>query len=150
MSVRTATKKDLSLIAELFNDYRIFYKKESDLEGAKTFLNDRLTLGDSEIYVYEKTNGELLGFVQLYPLFSSTRMKKLWILNDLFVKAKHRGKGVSIQLIEKAKELVVKSNACAMFLETGKDNLIGNNLYPKVGFELNTYANYYEWTPTSK
>lgn len=150
MSVRIATKKDLNLIAELFNAYRIFYKKESDIEGAKVFLNDRLTLEDSAIYVYEDPDGELLGFVQLYPLFSSTRMKKLWLLNDLFVNATHRGKGVSIQLINKAKELVEKSNACGMFLETGKNNLIGNNLYPKVGFELNTYANYYEWTPPSK
>ena len=72
-------------------------------------------------------------------------MKKLWLLNDLFVKTEYRGKGISIGLINKAKELVEQSNACGMFLETGKSNFIGNNLYPKTGFELNKGSNFYEW-----
>ena len=94
----------------------------------------------------ENDEQKLAGFVQLYPLFSSTRMKKLWLLNDLFVNSKFRKKGVSIGLIEKAKELVIKSNACGMFLETEKSNLVGNNLYPKTGFALNKDSNFYEWS----
>ena len=82
----------------------------------------------------------------MYPLFSSTRMKKFWLLNDLFVNSNHRGKGVSIGLIEKAKQLVKETNACGMSLETEKSNLIGNNLYPKTGFELNESCNFYEWS----
>ena len=56
-----------------------------------------------------------------------------------------RGKGVSIELIQKAKDLVLETKACGMFLETEKTNLIGNALYPKTGFVLNTDSNYYEW-----
>jgi ribosomal protein S18 acetylase RimI-like enzyme len=48
-------------------------------------------------------------------------------------------------LIDKAKELVEKSGACGMYLETEKSNLVGNNLYPKAGFELNNDSNFYEW-----
>jgi len=72
-------------------------------------------------------------------------MGKLWLLNDLFVNPSFRGKGVSIGLIEKAKELVRDTNACGMFLETEKSNIVGNNLYPKTGFELNEGSNFYEW-----
>jgi len=146
MKVREAVHTDLEKLGSLFNGYRVFYKKESDIEAAKAFLSERLKNKDSEIYVCENEEESLLGFVQLYPLFSSTRMKKLWLLNDLFVDPASRGKGVSKHLIERAKKLVEESSACGMFLETGKSNFIGNSLYPKTGFELNKGSNFYEWS----
>jgi len=146
MNYRKATSKDLGSLSELFDAYRMFYHKSTDLEGAKTFLKDRISNKDSEIFVAETIENKLVGFVQLYPLFSSTRMKKYWLLNDLFVHPESRGKGFSIGLIQKAKTLVVETNACGMYLETDKTNLIGNNLYPKTGFKLNSTANFYEWT----
>ncbi len=145
MKYRKATSKDVDSVSELFDAYRMFYSKTTDLKGAKAFLNNRISNKDSEIFVAENAETKLIGFVQLYPLFSSTRLKKFWLLNDLFVHPEFRGKGVSIALIDKAKELVLKSNACGMYLETEKSNLIGNNLYPKTGFELNTDCNFYEW-----
>ena len=145
MNYRKATLKDLDQLSELFNAYRVFYHKPTDIEGGKAFLKERISNNDSEIYVAENTQHKSLGFTQLYPLFSSTRMKKYWLLNDLFVHPDARGKGISVALIQKAKTLVVQSNACGMYLETDKTNFIGNNLYPKTGFELNTTANFYEW-----
>lgn len=144
MKIRVAKNTDLEQLVVLFDGYRVFYRKETDVQAAKAFLDARLTAKDSEIYVCE-IEGVLTGFVQLYPLFSSTRMQKLWLLNDLFVNPDYRGKGISVALIERAKELVKDSGACGMFLETEKTNVVGNNLYPKTGFELNKGANYYEW-----
>ena len=69
----------------------------------------------------------MTGFTQLYPLFSSTRMKRYWLLNDLFVNENHRGKGHSKALIESAKELCRETKACGILLETDKTNEIGNN-----------------------
>ncbi len=144
MKYRRAAVKDLNQLSGLFDQYRVFYRKETDVEGARAFLSERLAANDSVIIVAEAADG-LSGFVQLYPLFSSTRMKKLWLLNDLFVDPDYRSKGVSIGLIEKAKTLVRESGACGMFLETEKTNMIGNNLYPKTGFSLNEASNFYEW-----
>ncbi len=145
MNIRAIKKIDIDNLAKLFDNYRVFYRKESNINGAKSFILDRFSNNDSKIYVCEDDHKNLVGFVQLYPLFSSTRMQKLWLLNDLFVNPNHRGKGVSIKLIEKAKTLVKQSNACGMMLETEKTNLIGNNLYPKTGFKLNSDSNFYEW-----
>ena len=117
MNYRKAIPEDLENLSVLFNMYRIFYRKESDLEGAKQFLNERLKRQDSEIHVAETKDQHLSGFVQLYPLFSSTRMKKLWLLNDLFVHPDFRSQGISISLIDRAKKLVVDSKACGMFLD---------------------------------
>ena len=145
MTYRKATSKDVEHLSELFNAYRMFYQKASAIQSAKTFLEDRISNKDSEIFVAQNTTNKLVGFLQLYPLFSSTRMKKFWLLNDLFVHPEFRGNGISIGLIQKAKDLVLESNACGMYLETEKSNLIGNHLYPKTGFELNTSVNFYEW-----
>lgn len=145
MIIRNAQEKDLRQLSILFNDYRVFYRKEADLEGAFSFLQERIRNNDSEIFVCESDEQVLMGFVQLYPLFSSTQMKKLWLLNDLFVNPSFRGQGVSVALIEKAKSLVKESKASGMFLETEKSNVIGNKLYPRTNFKLNESSSYYEW-----
>jgi GNAT superfamily N-acetyltransferase len=144
MEIKKATIEHLPELAVLFNGYRIFYKKESDLEGARQFLKERLTKNESEIFV--SFSGTIMtGFTQLYPLFSSARMKKLWLLNDLFVDENFRGQGFSIALMDRAKDLCRQSGACGFMLETAKTNSIGNQLYQKVGLELDTEHNVYNW-----
>ncbi|MBS1918064.1 MAG: GNAT family N-acetyltransferase [Bacteroidetes bacterium] len=145
MLIRRATIKDIPRLSVLFDLYRIFYKKESDINGAKKFLEERILNNESIIFVAEEEN-LLLGFTQLYPLFSSTRMKRSWVLNDLFVLREHRGKGISKQLIDQAKEIAKETQAAGVALETEKTNLIGNNLYPSSGFVLNTENNFYWWS----
>jgi ribosomal protein S18 acetylase RimI-like enzyme len=87
----------------------------------------------------------LAGFVQLYPLFSSTRLKKLWLLNDLYVDEMFRGQRISIMLIDEAKRLAMETNSAGLILETAKSNVIGNQLYIRTGFELDKDHHYYSW-----
>jgi GNAT superfamily N-acetyltransferase len=141
-----ATLSELEDLAKLFDGYRVFYKKQTDLKSAKAFLLERIIKNDAEIFACINADGTMVGFVQLYPLFSSVSMKKLWLLNDLFVDERFRGRGYSIALINKAKELSVETNACGLILETAKDNKIGNVLYPKAGFTHDREHNYYSWT----
>lgn len=144
--IRLATLQDLESLTLIFEKYRDFYKKQGDYEGAKSFLKERISNNESVIYIAE-ADGKTIGFTQLYPLFSSTRMKKLWLLNDLYVEEEYRQKGISIALIDKAKELCRETGACQLSLETSKTNMVGNNLYPKTGFQLDTEANFYYWVP---
>jgi len=146
MQVRDAKLSDLKNLSVLFNSYRMFYGKESDIRVAEEFLRSRIENKDSKIFICE-FNNELSGFVQLYPIFSSTRVSKYWLLNDLFVDINKRGKGYSKLLIERSKELVIESKACGMMLETEKSNDIGNLLYPSTGFKKNELCNFYEWVP---
>lgn len=146
MQVREAKLYDLKNLSVLFNSYRMFYGKESDIRVAEEFLRSRIENKDSKIFICE-FNNELSGFVQLYPIFSSTRVSKYWLLNDLFVDINKRGKGYSKLLIERSKELVIESKACGMMLETEKSNHIGNMLYSSTGFKKNELCNFYEWVP---
>ena len=143
-TIRKATLLDLLPLSQLFDLYRQFYGKTSDLDAGKAFLKERFKNNESEIFV-ASSKSNIVGFVQLYTLFSSTRMKRLWLLNDLFVHPDYRGQGFSVQLIEAAKQLCIETNACQLTLETSKLNTIGNNLYPKAGFEIDSENNYYAW-----
>ncbi len=145
MIIRKATIEDIRQLAVLFDAYRVFYEKDSDTAKARAFLSDRIQQNESVIFVAENEENILTGFVQLYPLFSSTRMKRLWLLNDLFVAPEQRGRGISVALIDAAKELCRSTDSCGMMLETAKSNTIGNRLYPKTGFELDNAHNYYSW-----
>lgn len=132
-------------VVGLFDAYRVWYRKESDKETAKNFLLQRIKNGESIIYACENEEGSLVGFTQLYPIFSSVRMKRMWLLNDLFVDPDFRGKGISKMLINQAKDLCKKTNASGVLLETERTNDIGNKLYPATGFELEE-NNFYFWT----
>jgi GNAT superfamily N-acetyltransferase len=143
--IRKAKIDDLKQVSELFDQYRVFYKKKSDVEGAEVFLHERMHNSESEILIDETDEKIITGFVQLYPIFSSTRMKKLWLLNDLYVLPNYRGKGISVKLIEKAKEIAKDSGAVGLILETAKSNSIGNSLYLKTGFSIDDEHNYYSW-----
>jgi ribosomal protein S18 acetylase RimI-like enzyme len=145
MIIRRATVNDIPGLGKLFDAYRVFYGKQSDLRGALEFLEDRISGIESQVFISIEDDDRITGFIQLYPLYSSTRMARLWLLNDLYVDPEFRGKGISKQLIEKAKTLCRQTKACALILETAKDNEIANILYVSTGFKLDREHNYYEW-----
>jgi ribosomal protein S18 acetylase RimI-like enzyme len=144
-TIRKSTLEDLEALSHLFDDYRVFYKKESDLRAAQSFLKERITNNESEIFVSFNEERSMTGFVQLYPIFSSTKMKRFWLLNDLFVHPLYRGQGVSKALLAHAQVFAQESNSAGLILETAKTNVIGNSLYPAVGFVLDDEHNYYTW-----
>jgi GNAT superfamily N-acetyltransferase len=132
-------------LAVLFDKYRVFYKMKTDIRGAEMFLSDRISNNESVIFCCFESTDSIAGFVQLYPLFSSTRMQRIWLLNDLFVDEIYRGKGYSVTLIDAAKDHCLATKSAGLMLETGKENLIGNKLYHKTGFRLNDACNFYSW-----
>jgi GNAT superfamily N-acetyltransferase len=136
--------EQLPALAQLFDAYRVFYKKTSDVEGAITFLHERIEQKESVVFVAEM-DGELVGFTQLYPLFSSTNMARMWLLNDLFVHPKKLEKGIGKLLMHAAQEHCKRTQALGISLETEKNNLPGNALYPKMGFTKDTDHNFYYW-----
>lgn len=145
MKITQATLKDLEELNHLFDGYRVFYEQKSNKKASKAFLKARIENKESVIFISRDEAGIATGFTQLYPLFSSTRLKRVWLLNDLFVEPKYRGQGYSKGLIEAAKELCRKTDALGMTLETAKDNHVGNQLYPVTGWKLDSDHNFYYW-----
>jgi len=142
--ISKAKKEDIAELSILFNYYRIYYKKNSDAEAAKIYLQQRIDNQESIIFI-AAIKKQIVGFTQLYPLFSSLSLKRSWLLNDLYILEDYRGKGISKQLIEAAKQLAKRTDAAGIMLETEKTNSIGNFLYPSAGFHLYDKNNFYWW-----
>lgn len=150
MILNKATIKDLDLITPLFDLYRQFYKQSSDPDSAKEFLCSRIENNESVIFwALDEDNISGMGFVQLYPIFSSVGMKRLWLLNDLFVHTDYRKMGVGEALMEKARELATETKAKGIILETEKTNAQAQNLYDKLGYKRDK-DHYYFYLETEK
>ncbi|WHY88746.1 GNAT family N-acetyltransferase [Neobacillus novalis] len=142
MKIQKATLHDLDALTELFDLYRLFYQQKSDLEGARGFLKERLTNEESRVFIaYDNQNP--VGFVQLYPTFSSVSMKRSWLLNDLYVKEEVRGQGVGGNLLKEAIHFAESTGAKGVLLETTEDNKKAQRLYEKVGFKKESNYFYY-------
>ena len=145
MKIIKASTRELDQAVKLFNDYRVFYDQEPDIQGASKFINERIKNGESVIYLAMDDNDEAMGFVQMYPSFTSVGMNNMWILNDLYVDIIHRKKKVAEALIEKCKELVRESGASGMVLETQNENSPAQNLYFKTGWVKDENHSYFFW-----
>ncbi len=130
MIIRKAKKEDLKQLSVLFDQYRIFYKQSSDIKNARAFLKTRMKRKESVIFVAEESK-ELLGFVQLFPIFSSVSMKRTWLLNDLFVDEKARGKGIASALLNSAHKFGKITKSKWLLLQTAADNFTAQRVYEK-------------------
>jgi len=132
-------------LALLFDGYRTFYRQTPDLDAARRFMGERFAKHDSVIFAAGLLESEgLVGFTQLYPMFSSVRMRRAWILNDLFVAESARGQGVSRALMEAAREFAVSTGAAAIELATARDNTVAQALYDSLDYERDeTYVHFY-------
>lgn len=123
------------LVYELFNQYRIFYKQQPDIESAKKYIDARLNNNESVIFVALNDKSKPVGFTQLYPNYSSVRATKNWTLNDLYVDKDYRKQGIGEKLIKTAMEYAKNDNAQFIELSTAVDNYLAQNVYEKIGFE---------------
>ena len=138
ISVKKAVIEDINGVSELFNSYRMFYKQEADLGLASSFISERIRNSESVIFFAQDSEGNYLGFTQLYPTFSSVSAKKSWVLNDLFVAENSRKLGVAKQLMNCAKKLALETNANGIALETSENNFNAQVLYESLGYVKGT------------
>ena len=141
MTIRQASIRDIDELAVLFAQYRVFYQQTFVTEAAKQFLVERITNRESIIFI-AIDEGQTAGFAQLYPSFSSVSMRKIWILNDLFVSAEHRRKGIAQALINEVVGYCKKTGSKRVVLSTAHDNFNAQKLYEKLGFNRSDFYNY--------
>jgi GNAT superfamily N-acetyltransferase len=134
LEVVQATPADVGEVAPLFDAYRQFYKKPSDLEAARRFLFARLSKSESVLFLARR-DVRTVGFVHLYPVFSSLNLTRLWILNDLYVVEDARKGGVGRALMKRARQLAEDTQADSLTLETAIDNQASQKLYEGLGWK---------------
>ena len=132
-TISRAGPADLDALAALFDAYRQFYGQPGDVARARQWLRERLRFGES-VVLLARRDGALAGFAQLYPMFSSVRTAKTWILNDLYVDAGARRRGVARTLLDAAAAFARADGAAGIALETAQDNAAARALYRAAGW----------------
>jgi GNAT superfamily N-acetyltransferase len=133
--IRQATIHDLDTLVPLFDAYRQFYGQPADPVRARDFLGARFAHHESVILLASDSEGAGLGFVQLYPLFSSVRAARVYLLNDLFVCATARRQGVAAALLRAAADEARALGAVGLSLSTARDNVPAQALYESLGWQ---------------
>ena len=134
MSIRQATIADLEALSVLFDGYRQFYGRDSDVAAAKRFLLDRFDHAESVLFIAHDGT-DPVGFTQLYPSFSSVSLGRIFILNDLFVNELGRRKGVGSALLSAAAGYAKAVGAIRLALSTALTNTNAQALYEAEGWE---------------
>ncbi|HUX51617.1 MAG TPA: GNAT family N-acetyltransferase, partial [Spirochaetia bacterium] len=133
ITIRRATSADIDAVATLFDSYRVFYGNKSDLNAARSFLTERVRRSESVVFIAHD-DGTPAGFTQLYPSFSSVSIAPIYILNDLYVDAVHRRRGIGALLLSFAVQFAKAEGAVRLMLTTAYDNLTAQRLYEAEGW----------------
>jgi len=133
-AVRRASPADAARVAPLFDAYRQFYGLAPDRELSRRFLTERLERGESVVLLAQDSAGAALGFVQMYPTFSSLRAASVFVLYDLYVASDARRLGVARALMRAAVDEARAAGAAALTLQTARTNRAAQQLYESLGW----------------
>lgn len=134
ITVRQAFLSDLEPLALLFDQYRQFQGQPADLRAARDFLFARFDHAESIVFI--ALQGEqALGFAQLYPSFSSVALKRVFILNDLFVAQAGRRKNIGSRLLAALEHYAWSVGAVRVSLNVARPNAQAQALYEARGWK---------------
>lgn len=134
-TVCRAALRDLDRLVSLFDAYRQFYGQPSDLTTARQFLHDRLVRSESVVLIAEDHGKTAIGFVQLYPTFSSILAAPMYLVSDLFVVPAARRRGVGARLLQSAAETAQAAGVVRLELATAITNTPAQTLYEALGWK---------------
>lgn len=131
--VRQAVLADLDTVTVLFDQYRQFQGRPSDPDAARAFLRARFDHGESVVFV-AFDGDDALGFAQLFPSFSSVALRRVFVLNDLFVTESARGKRVASRLLAAVETYAWSLGASRISLNVARSNTGAQAVYEARGW----------------
>ncbi|MFY9720717.1 MAG: GNAT family N-acetyltransferase [Candidatus Cybelea sp.] len=130
--IARATTDDLEQVLPLFDAYRAFFAGSTS-NVSRRFLEDRLRSNESVIFA--AWNGaSAVGFIQLYPLWSSWYCRRIWFLSDLYVAEAARNRGVGANLVERIIGFAKETNASSVMVELPRREPHLAAFYARLGF----------------
>ena len=143
LQIKIAQPDDFEKIGEVFNLYRQFYEKESNIEACKNYIHERLINNEAQIF-YIENEKECMGITQLYMTFDSLELSKKIILYDLYVRSEYRNKGIGRMLMNAAKSFAERKGVTSIELSTSINNKNAQSLYESLEYQRDTeFYDYY-------
>ncbi|MBI3506766.1 MAG: GNAT family N-acetyltransferase [Proteobacteria bacterium] len=138
IKVTPLTDGDLGALVPLFDAYRVFYRQPSDPALARDYLTKRLGAGEYVGFLARAADGAAVGFALLSQTFSSVALKRIWLLNDIFVDPQIRKSGAGAALMQAVEEFARTTGAGRLDLFTARTNATAQSVYRKAGWAEDT------------
>ncbi|UZJ65313.1 GNAT family N-acetyltransferase [Sphingobacterium sp. KU25419] len=130
------TFKNIDTIVAMMQDFYAIDGYDIDAqvsrENFKTFLDDE-RLGQSWLI---KENDLVLGYIIVVYFFSFEFKGRVALLDELYLNAAARGKGVGRKAVEFVKEYVEDQGCKLVLLEVEPHNIPAQKLYESQGFDF--------------
>lgn len=143
VTIRTAALEDLFNLSMLFSKYLQHHDQKSYLADCILFMEKRLSLFDSQIFVVEQTaEKKIVGFAQLYPVINSYALKKVWNLSDVYIDTNVRRMGYGRQLLKECERFTHDSGSDGLTLKLDQENPVAAALYESLGWKKEGESTY--------
>ena len=102
---------------------------------ADAFVHGLIISGKTHFFLAREAEGlPALGFVHLMPSISTVAMRPIWLLEDLYRRARRPTKGVATALMTYAENFARETGAERLTLATAHDNRRAQSLYKRMGY----------------
>lgn len=142
--ITQVSEADLPDLVPLVAAYLDFY--ETPQEPTAIERHCRVLLADPERegvqLLARGAGGTAVGFATLYWSWSTTRLGRLAVMNDLFVAPEARGSGAAEALILACRDRAQKRGCVALQWQTALDNRRAQAVYERVGGRRSEWLTY--------
>ena len=140
-TIRRARADDLAALVPLVEQYLAFYDVKHPRSAVTRFVAQRLRAKPAFVWVAAQSRAataELIGFVQVYPSWSTLRLGPSWVLNDLYVEKQARGAGLGRALVKIVVAEAERGGVRSVELMTATTNAGARALYESLGFQTDS------------
>ncbi|MCH9691152.1 MAG: GNAT family N-acetyltransferase [Gammaproteobacteria bacterium] len=135
INLNLASLQDLDLILPFVSAYHAFERLESTASERASTIRKLLLNSDFGGIWLIYCNNELAGYIALCRGYSIEFQGFEAFIDEFFLSAEFRGKGIGTQVLEAIKKEASKLNVKVLHLEVARDNKTAQKLYVKAGFQ---------------
>jgi GNAT superfamily N-acetyltransferase len=136
IDIQRVGEADLADLLPLMRGYSDFYEVDPPdqalLALSLALIEDPQREG-IQLIARDADDGTAVGFATVYWMWSTSRAARIGVMNDLFVDAAARRRGVGEALIAACLDLVRQRGAVSLEWQTALDNHTAQALYERVG-----------------
>jgi GNAT superfamily N-acetyltransferase len=143
LEIAPVAAEEFELLLPLIAAYQRFYEVAAiDEERNRAFFRRFLAPSEDGLLLGARREGRFVGYACLYWHFSSLEAVESVLMNDLFVLAEERGRGVGRTLIEASAKVARERGVPFLEWSTAPDNETAQRLYDSTGAKRSEWFSY--------
>lgn len=134
-TIRKATEDDFEKLIDLFQDFATFHKTPEAMEN--TVERMRNEKDSFRCLVAETDEKEIMGYTVYFDFYQTWKGKAMYI-DDIFIREKHRGKGIGKHLINEVISQARSANCHSIRWQVSDWNEKAKAFYLNLGAEIDS------------